>query len=114
MRLPPEIIEQIKVHEWVKQRTNLPFIHVPNEAKRSPSLGAVLKRMGLRAGVSDIFIPRAKDNFHGLWIELKMKGNRPTENQLQFIADMKNEGYEAMVCYESAAAIEAIKNFYQL
>lgn len=112
MKLLPEMIEQIKVSEWVKQNTDLPFIHIPNEAKRSPTLGNILKRMGLRAGASDIFIPRAAKGFHGLWIELKAGTNRPTENQLKFIEDMKKEGYEAMTCWGSESAIQIICDFY--
>ena len=112
MKLNPETIEQIKVHEWVKQKTDLPFIHIPNEAKRTITLGNILKRMGMRAGVSDIFIPRASKGYHGLWIELKVGSNQPTENQIQFIEDMHKEGYQAMTCWGADSAIRVIRDFY--
>lgn len=112
MNLSQESIEQIKVHEWAKQCTDLPFIHIPNEGKRSFANGSILKRMGLQPGVSDIFIPRAANGFHGLWVELKTGHNKPTENQLKFIDNMKKEGYEATVCWNAENAINFISNFY--
>lgn len=112
MPLNPEAIEQIKVHEWVKQNTDLPFLHIANEGKRSYVNGSILKRMGMKPGVSDIFIPRSTKEHHGLWIELKTGYNKPTNHQLQFIDDMKKEGYEAITCWGADATIEKIRDFY--
>jgi hypothetical protein len=114
LKLKPETIAQIQVREWVIQNTDLPFIHVANERLASPAMGSILKRMGVRSGVSDIFIPRANKTQHGLFIELKVGVNKPTPSQLQFINEMIAEGYGAFVAYGSEEAILIIKQFYQI
>ena len=114
MILKPETIAMIQVYEWVKQNTNLPFMHIANEGKRSIANTRILKRMGMRPGVSDIFIPRACRGYHGLWIELKVGSNEPTAQQIDFLEQMISEGYLAKVIYEAEPCIEYIANFYSI
>jgi len=114
MPIQPEQIMQIQVAEFVKQNTDIPFLHIPNEAKRSKFLGDLLKRMGMYPGASDCFMPRSNGEYKGLWIELKVKPNKPTKNQLEFMAMMRREGYQALVAYSAEEAIEIISNFYYL
>ena len=63
-----ETIAQIQVVNWVKQCTTIPVIHIGNERKCSPQYGAMLKRLGTRAGVSDLFFPRSNGKQHGLFL----------------------------------------------
>jgi len=112
MKFGKESIEQIKVFEWVKNNTNLPFMHIANERSCTPQQGSILKRMGVRAGVSDIFIPRASKGHHGCFIELKVGANKPTDLQKLFLEEMTNEGYFAACVWGSDAAIEVIKCLY--
>lgn len=114
MPLGEEQIEQIKVYEFVKQNTDLPFIHIANERRTAPHKGLILKRMGVLAGTSDIFIPRATSRYHGVWIELKTKEGRASPQQLEFIQDMIKEGYYGQVCYGAEEAILLIKGLYLL
>ncbi len=109
-----EDVEQIKICDWVKQCTNLPFIHTANERRCSPQQGALLKRKGVLAGVSDIFIPRAHGKYHGTFLELKTLKGKPTPNQIKFIDEMNAEGYFSMVVYGAEEAIETIKTLYNL
>ena len=112
--MKPEIIAQIQVAEYVKQCTDLPFIHIANERSTSPQSGALLKRMGVYKGVSDIFIPRANKTCHGLFIELKVGKNKPSVEQFNFIHRMNEEGYGGFVAYSSDEAIKIIQEFYGL
>jgi hypothetical protein len=114
MRLQPEEALGISIHDWVLWNTKLPFIHIGNERKCSWDYGKKLKRMGVLPGVSDIFMPRANKTYHGLWIELKIKPNKPTENQIKFLNQMLSEGYDACVCYTFDETISVIKRFYEL
>ncbi len=114
MNLGAEMLMQIQVCNFVQQCTKLPFIHIANEGKRSHVNGSLLRRMGLRAGVSDIFMPRGNARFSGLWIELKAGKNKPTPSQLEFINEMITEGYHACVCYSAEEAILTIKTFYSI
>lgn len=91
------------------------LVHIPNEGKRSIRAGAELKRMGLRAGFPDLFlaVPRMVNNvmYGGLFIELKVKGNKCTENQKKWLRRLSEQGYKTEVCYGCSEAIEVIKEY---
>lgn len=114
MKIFAEDIELIKIHEWVKNKTTLPFIHCANERTCTPQYGSILKKKGQRAGVSDIFIPRATKGYHGAWIELKVGNNKPSVLQQQFLDDMTKEGYFSACVWGSEAAINVIKELYSI
>lgn len=89
------------------------LLHIPNERKCTQAQGARLKRMGVRSGVSDLFLPAPIGNYHGLWVEMKAPGGKATQNQMQFIADMRESGYAATVCIGYESAIRAIKDYLE-
>lgn len=109
-----EDVEQIKVCEWLKNKTDLPYFAIANQRTCTPQYGSLLKRMGLRAGVSDLFIPRATKDYHGTFIELKTKVGKVAPNQQKFIDDMIKENYFAVCCWGADAAIEVIKKIYSI
>ena len=117
-----EMMQQIKLFDWIRTQLNIaPYaFSIPNEGKRSPLLGKLMKRMGMRSGVSDIFIaiPVYFENefFHGLFIEMKANGKsgkcgKATPNQLEFHKDMKLQGYYCAVCDSAEAAIFLITQY---
>ena len=82
---------------------DLVWFHVPN-APRSAATGARLKRMGMRAGVSDlVFIKDGKPRF----LELKWGKGRTSAEQDVFMADAKRAGAECALARtpEYAASI---------
>ena len=114
MPLGREQVEHIKVIEFLRQCTDLPFLHIANERRTSAQAGALLKRMGVVSGIPDIFIPRATKKFHGVWIELKVGKNKLSSSQLDFINKMITEDYGAFVAYGSDECIEIIKKLYDI
>lgn len=93
-------------------RLHIACVHIPNEGKRNAIYGAKMKRIGLRKGFPDIFIPTAKKGFHGLFIELKRdRHSHPTKEQLEWIAYLNKNGYYAVVAYGADAAIDEIKKY---
>lgn len=90
------------------------FFHIKNEGKTSQRQGKLNKRMGVTAGVSDIFLSRSNDQYKGLWIELKTPGNKPTKEQLKFISDRIAEGYWAFWTDDLKFAIREIIRFYNV
>ena len=46
--------------------------------------------------------------YHGLYIELKAKGGRPTPEQREWQRDLLEEGYCAAVCYGFEQAKQTI------
>jgi len=86
---PPDALERelhIAVTDHIRWaiRPDVIWFHPANGELRSDSTGALLKRMGVRPGVSDLLFaapPRAR--LHAL--ELKRRGKRPTPEQTAFL-----------------------------
>lgn len=111
MATKTESSEQQAVIEYCSY-CGIDVVHIPNEGKRSERYGAELKRLGMRKGFPDLFIPQAKKGYHGLFIELKRDITRkPTKDQLEWIAKLNGAGYYATVCYGADAAIKEIKKY---
>ena len=112
----PEQLEQVTLFDWIRTQKHLsPFaFHIANERKTSPMQGALLKRMGVRAGVSDCFIGIARTKYHGMFLELKDGKNKATVTQLEFQNDMRNQNYYCVVCRGFEEAKAAIEHYLNL
>jgi hypothetical protein len=113
MKIKPEEGLQIAVADFARIH-KIPFCHIANERKCSYIYGQLLKRMGVKPGFSDCFFPRGNNIFKGLFIELKIKPNKPTPNQLLFLEEMIQEGYAGHIAYSIDEAMTIIKAFYSL
>lgn len=107
---PTEAQEQTTLFEWsawnIGKYPELWFLHhVPNGGSRNKLEAMSLKRQGVKAGVSDIFMPVARRGYHGLYVELKAIGGRVSDNQAEWINRVRAQGYAAFVCY---GAVEAV------
>lgn len=65
------------------------------------------------AGVSDVFLPVARGGFHGLYVELKVKGGKPSDNQKWWIAETTKQGYLSVVCFGWVEAKEVIEGYLE-
>lgn len=108
-----EAAEQIAVVKWCDY-VGVPVFHIPNEGKRSKVVGSILKQMGLRSGVPDLFVPIPKGDYHGLFIEMKYGKNKLTEEQKKWVGLLRDSGYACVVCYSAEKAIAAILNYKKL
>ena len=77
---------------------------IPNGGKRNAAEAAHLKRQGVKAGVPDLCLAVPRGAYHGLYIELKVGTNKPTENQLAY-------GYAVAVCYSAEEAKDVIDKY---
>ena len=101
--------EQIALFDWAQYRTDLRLLHhIPNEGRRSIQYAMSLKRQGMKPGVPDICLPVARGKYHGLYIELKVKGGRLSPEQREWQRDLLEEGYCAAVCYGFEQAKQTI------
>lgn len=105
-----EMEEQKAVVEYC-DLLHIPIVHIPNEGKRSVSYAAILKSMGLRSGFPDLFVPRARGGYHGLFIEMKYGKNKTTKEQKEWLERLAAEGYACAVCYGAAEAIKIIESY---
>lgn len=115
--VPTESVEQQRLIQWAKRNEGAHpelemLYHIPNEGKRSRKTGARLKAEGLRSGVPDLCLPVARCGCHALYIELKrMRGGRPTQDQLDWIDLLTKQGNMAMVCCGWEQAAEVIERY---
>ncbi len=113
---PTEKQEQLMLMKLVAMHPllNELLIHIPNEGKRESHQGRTLVNMGLKAGVSDLFLPVARGSYHGLWIELKRtQGGKVSELQQQWIDKMHRQGYAAKVAYGCDEAWNMLTKYLQ-
>lgn len=92
---------------------------VPNAAKRSFKLAAMLKAEGMRHGVPDVLLPVARYPFIGLAIEFKKPdGKNPTgklsDYQIEFIDFLVKENWLVCVLDDAEEAIRITKNYLDI
>lgn len=114
-----EDTEQENVISWanwhLREYPELKWLHhIPNGGKRNKAEAARFKAQGVKAGVSDLFLPAAHGGYFGLYIEMKYGKNKPTDQQKEFIADMQQAGYDARVAYSAQEAIEILQEYLML
>jgi hypothetical protein len=63
--------------------------HTPNGGKRPPVEAAIMKGLGVRAGVADLILVHRGRPFA---LELKADDGRPTVEQMTFVSDFNAAG----------------------
>lgn len=93
---------------------------IPNGGWRIKSEAARLKAAGVKVGVPDIMLPIRRGAYAGLFIELKrpagpqgQKRGYASDEQNQWIAQLRKEGYGACVCIGWDMARETIINYLE-
>ena len=72
---------------------------------------ARLKSTGLVVGIPDLFIAKANKISAGMFIELKVKPNKPSVEQKAIIHTLQIAGYEAVVIYDLETFIEVVNDY---
>jgi VRR-NUC domain len=91
---------QVALVSWFRMAyPRLILFAIPNGGRRDIGTAIKLKQSGALAGVSDLFLMKANDKWHGLFIELKTEKGKPTDQQRFFIEQAIKEGYMASVCH---------------
>ena len=117
-----EANEQIAFFEWIEvHKAKYPELrwihHIPNGEKRDKFTAARLKRMGVRAGVWDVFCPATTEESGllgiGLYIEFKGPKGSLTKEQCEF-RDALLPFYVFRVCKSWIEAVSCVVEFYEL
>lgn len=85
--------------------------HIPNESKSSIQRRMSMKRAGVKKGIPDICIPIPNDKFASLYIEMKIKPNKPSPEQMQVIRELNQAGNYACLCWSADEAIEMLTKY---
>jgi len=127
---PSEHQIQAAIVEWAR-RTKLDneyrvgdfLIKQANEGKRSWNVGKKMKKEGLTAGVSDLFlalpvkatekVSKKERFFGGMWIEVKSKKGKLSYKQAMWITTM-SQNYICLVVDEVDDGIQAIKDYLRM
>ena len=73
--------------------------------------GAELRDLGYRAGTPDLLIFKARGVYHGLHIEMKIKGGRVSPQQKEWIKEATEEGYKAVAVWSLEEAKKVIDDY---
>ena len=108
-----ETQEQIAVADYLRAK-GIMFLHVPNEGKRSVTMGQILTAMGMKPGFPDLLILEPRGAHHGLAIEMKIPGGRLSYNQKEWLADLASRRYAAVAAWGADEAIRFIDEYMNL
>ncbi|MEI7151532.1 VRR-NUC domain-containing protein [Pectobacterium carotovorum] len=97
------VINGIKIGDYL--------LHIPNEGKRGPKAARDAKRLGVRAGVPDLFLALPRGEYAGLWIEMKAKGGKLSAQQEVWLKRLEDAGYRAVCCFGFEQTVSEIKRF---
>lgn len=108
--------EQCCLVSWARlyeeEHPELKLLHaIPNGGWRSKRTAALLHLEGVKAGVPDLCLPAPRAPWHGLYIEMKVKGGHVRKEQREWIQDLRDQGYRVEVCYGWEAARDAILDY---
>ena len=117
--------EQIALFEWARlaQGTHPELallLHIPNGGSRHKLEAVKLKRLGVRPGVPDLFLPVPRHGLSGLWIEMKREALRPktpkgrggvSPDQAWWLKELWKRGYQASVAWGFEEAREIIERY---
>lgn len=90
---------QVACVNWFRMQYKDIIYAVPNAARRSVVMGKMMKDEGLLPGIPDLCIPVMRNNYGGLYIEMKDgKNGRLSDSQKEMIDRLRCNGYRVDVC----------------
>lgn len=106
--------EQVALFEWaglaVATMKELALLYaVPNGGHRHIVVAANMKKEGVKAGMPDVNLDVARRGYHGLRIEMKLKGRPLSDAQDEKRVLLEREGFFFKRANTSGEAIDTIK-----
>jgi hypothetical protein len=118
----PEQKTQLAICEWLSKQHPVIFqdhlVKIDNEGKKTVGGYMLAKRMGLRAGASDLFLSYPTKKYPGMWMEIKPDGWKGPqgkkaklhhERQMDFLEKQKAKGYFTSFVIGVEQGIDAFK-----
>lgn len=113
-----EDTEQMMLIKWSQQenvRKKYPELallyHIPNERKCSIQQGKRFKAMGVKSGVPDLCLPVPRGKYHSLYIEMKAKNGRMSDNQKWWNEQLNGQDNYCVTCYGWEEASQVIERY---
>ena len=95
------------------------LVHIPNGGTRNLREAVELKAQGVKAGVPDLalFYPKLSFTGQNLWkgifLEMKVKPNKPSKEQIEWLHNLLENGYYCKVCYSWIEARDCLVNYLE-
>ena len=112
--LGPEDKLQIAVNNYLSiAYPKALFCHVLNEGRRTPFERFKFKELGGKAGIPDVLVFTPSKKYNGLAIELKAGRNNPTAKQIQWLNDLKHNGWASYCLNDFDTITEIIDKYFK-
>lgn len=104
--------EQKALFDWLRLN-KIPAFSIPNASHLPPRTMGYLKAEGLEPGVPDLFLPSIsqKPEDAGIFIEMKSKTGRLTDEQVRWHQILHKKGYAVYICRSADDAIAVVKKY---
>ena len=76
--------------------------------------GKALRKEGLTSGIPDVFWPRARGPYHGLYIEHKAPKKSVPADQRKMHVDLREQGFFVAVSRDAEVSIDLVKRYEAL
>lgn len=98
MKRPEDALQRSVVHylDLLVNQRKLFYFAIPNGGKRSKIEAAIMKGLGVKAGVPDLWIGFSQGR--GIFIELKAPNGRVSKKQTEVMVKLEALGHETFVC----------------
>jgi len=91
---------------------NLTLAHaIPNGGSRDKITASQLKAEGVKSGIPDVNIPIPSGKYHGLFIEFKVKTNKPSEDQRIIMLMLDAQGYKVICVNDLDTAKQEFESY---
>ena len=113
----PEHDAQVSLVRWwfvASKQYRVPhfaLMAIPNGGRRGMVEAQWLKAEGMRPGALDLVLAVPRGNYHGLWIEMKIKPNSTSADQDAMLEYLNGANYKATVCWSDNEAIKTIEEY---
>lgn len=109
---------QVALFDWARMNEGtypeLALLYAnPLGGKRPKRTAARMKAEGAKAGIPDVTLPVARGGYHGLYIEMKIAPNTPTESQKWWLDALAIEGYRTTICYSWEEARDVLVDYLE-
>lgn len=106
---------QIECVKWFRyQYPNLILFHIPNGGRRDEITAQIMKAEGVLPGVSDLLLMEPRNNFTGMFIEMKFDKNGLTQDQIKFFLAAEKRKYKCVVCKTVDSFMKEIETYLKL
>jgi hypothetical protein len=84
---------------------------IPNGGYRHLSVARKLRAEGVVSGIPDLFLAIPRNGFPGMFIEMKVGRNKPTQMQTFRMKQLTRRGYKCVVCRSLEQFMDIIEKY---